>query len=1376
MQSCPIPEDEAARLAELHACQILDTPPDEAYDNLAKLAAQLCGTPIALIGLIDTHRAWFKAKVGVDWQEIPRNHATFCGHVIDTREPLVVPDAGQDPRFADSPLVVMTPHIRFYAGVPLLTSSGHAVGTLCVLDQTPRQLTESQLNGLRLLSRQVVSRLELRRRQYELEYGIVRHQKDDREKGEIIREIDQQRLAGLAFVNQDGRYTHMNSSYAAIYEYTADELIGRSWKAVHSPEWGARIEREGLSVLSQRGRWSGEVHGLTKSGRTVYVDISFVLSREELDPDRWLMCICHDVTARVLQQRQLEANQQNLAQAQALAHVGSWEWDIEAGTEIWSDEQFRIFGYAPQSFTPTIETFRQAIHPDDQGKVFQAVEEALRQNRLYEVTCRILRPTGESRYILCHGAVTRNPNGLPTRMAGTVQDITEQKLLEQTMNDSIQRLNLATKSGGIGIWDYYIQTNKMVWDRRMYELYAYTIEDFPGTYEAWSSRFHLEDKPHVKAAIQAAIETQCPFDMEFRITLPNIGIRHIKASAVVLTDEAQNASRMIGVNYDITARKESEITLRELHNFREAILLHAPHAMIAFSTTGIIQHFNPAAEKLLRYHADEMIRRSTPTVFHDPDEVVSRAQSFGAELGIALEPGFEVLVAKARLNLPNQHEWTYIRKDGSQVPVLLSVTAIRDYSGAITGFLGMAIDVTAQKTAEASRHEQETRLRAIVDHAVDGIITIDEWGTIETFNSAAERLFGHTAAELIGRNIRTLMPAPYHSEHDGYPDDYRQTTHANVIGRPREVLGYRKDGSTFPLELAVSEMRLGDRRLFTGITRDLTERKDAEAKLELAAFEADCRSIELIEVHKQAVAATKAKSEFLASMSHEIRTPMNAIVGMADLLQETSLTTTQQEYVGRFSRAATSLLDLINNILDISKIEAGHLELESVAFNIHDLTDEIAELMAVRAQANQLELGAFVHPDVPTLVSGDPTRLRQILVNLIGNAIKFTEHGEVVIRIEPDTTMPETLRCSVRDTGIGISADKLDSIFESFSQVDSSTTRKYGGSGLGLSISKYLVELMGGRLAVESHTGIGSVFSFTLRLPKAPASAAASPLPSLDLRKRRLLLVDNTETNRMIVREHLKSFGPTIVEASDGPTALDLFDEAVQRGMPFDLAILDYHMPKMDGLTLAQAIRERVGGASLPLILSASDLREQASQCARDLGITAYVYKPICRKRLLESLAVALNQGPVRPAQSESDLPSTPSSLSPYRILLVEDLEDNRDVIALFLNGTACRLDMAENGAVALQKFQTGTYDLIFMDIQMPVMDGIQATAAIRQWEREHQRRPTPIVALTANAFKEEADRSLRAGCTAHVTKPVKKATVLATIAKYGNNPTDQAA
>lgn len=503
-------------------------------------------------------------------------------------------------------------------------------------------------------------------------------------------------------------------------------------------------------------------------------------------------------------------------------------------------------------------------------------------------------------------------------------------------------------------------------------------------------------------------------------------------------------------------------------------------------------------------------------------------------------------------------------------------------------------------------------------------------------------------------------------------------------------------------------------------------------------------------------------------MSHEIRTPINAIIGMADLLQETALTQDQQEYVHRFSRAANSLLDLITDILDISKIEAGQLELESVPFDLSDLIDKVAELMAVRANAKQFELIAFIHPDVPACVIGDPTRLRQVLVNLLGNAIKFTERGEVVLRIEPDQAVPGSLRCSVSDTGIGIPADKLHTIFESFTQVDSTTTRKYGGTGLGLSISRQLVELMGGNLVVESTYGRGSTFSFVVRLAAAMES---EPTPPLSIQGRRILIVDDNETNRMIVREHLTRFGAVLVEAPDGTTSLTVLEEARRRGEAFALAILDYQMPGMNGMDLAQAIRNRPDTVSLPLILHTSEMRSDTVQRGRLLGIASYLYKPVCRKRLLASVAVALGQAVPAPKAEEPPLPCQERSALPsLRILFAEDLQDNRDVLALFLKETPYQLEMAENGLIAVQKFRAGAYDLVLMDMQMPVMDGYQATAAIRQWEREHEHVPTPIISFTANAFNEEIEKSLAAGCTAHLTKPIKKNALLAAIAEYGHH------
>lgn len=551
------------------------------------------------------------------------------------------------------------------------------------------------------------------------------------------------------------------------------------------------------------------------------------------------------------------------------------------------------------------------------------------------------------------------------------------------------------------------------------------------------------------------------------------------------------------------------------------------------------------------------------------------------------------------------------------------------------------------------------------------------------------------------------------------------------------------------------------------------ELRQASSGLESLVAE---RTSDLVVARNKALAATHAKSAFLASMSHEIRTPMNAIVGMVDLLQETALSPDQERYISRLGRASTSLLDLISDILDISKIEAGYVELEAIPFDLHDLVDKTVEMLAVRARAKHLELVSLVHPDVPMFVVGDPTRLRQILVNLLGNAIKFTERGEIVLRVEPATSDPGSLCCSVTDTGIGITQEQLTTIFDQFSQADSSSTRKYGGSGLGLNIAKHLVEMMKGRIDVESRPGVGSTFSFTARLPQAQPPASARPLPTPNVHGRRILVVDDTATNRLVAQVHLSHLGALVVEAASGAAALAELDRAQRSGEPIDLVIMDYHMAEMNGIELARAIRERPAYASLPLVMHASDVRGEVALCRQELDIKAYTYKPVSRTRMLESLAIALSQ----PSASSTSIANTPThagpdspTLPPLRILLVEDLEDNRDVVAMFLKDTPYRIETAENGQVAVEKFQSGTYDLVFMDIQMPVMDGRAATTTIRQWERDQRRKPTPILALTANALKEEADLSLAAGCNAHLTKPIKKQTLLTAIADYAHSSKD---
>jgi signal transduction histidine kinase/CheY-like chemotaxis protein len=539
------------------------------------------------------------------------------------------------------------------------------------------------------------------------------------------------------------------------------------------------------------------------------------------------------------------------------------------------------------------------------------------------------------------------------------------------------------------------------------------------------------------------------------------------------------------------------------------------------------------------------------------------------------------------------------------------------------------------------------------------------------------------------------------------------------------------------------------------------------------------RTVELAHARDAALESGRLKSEFLANMSHEIRTPINGVIGMTGLLLDTELTSEQREMAETVRASGDSLLTVINDILDFSKIDAGKLAFETLDFDLRGAVESTAELLAERAHAKGLELAALVHGDVPTQLRGDPGRLRQVLTNLVSNAVKFTERGEVVVRVtqEHDTPSHVRIRVAVTDTGIGVSQAVQDRLFQAFVQADGTTTRKYGGTGLGLAISRQLVELMGGEIGVESVPGKGSTFWFTAQLEKQPHAGTAAPAPRVKLEGLRVLIVDDNATNRTILTHQTGSWKMLPSEAADGQRALELLRAAAQHA-PYDIVLMDMHMPGIAGFELARTIKADPSIAAIPLVLMPSFGQRGDAQVARDIGIAGYLPKPVRQSQLFDCLLTVLDRsgGVAAPANAPTPAPLvTRHSLREREtaarklILVAEDNIVNQKLVALQLGKMGYRADVVANGLEAVEALTRIPYDLVLMDCQMPEMDGYEATAAIRL--REGPSKQIPIIAMTASALEGDRERCLAAGMSDYLSKPAKPEALRAMLARWLKAP-----
>jgi PAS domain S-box-containing protein len=772
--------------------------------------------------------------------------------------------------------------------------------------------------------------------------------------------------------------------------------------------------------------------------------------------------------------------------------------------------------------------------------------------------------------------------------------------------------------------------------------------------------------------------------------------------------------------------------------------------IVADVESGRIVLWNPGAAKIFGYAADEAV--GLPLEALVPARLHARHQAAFAQYRAIGHGAF--IDSGEPLELPALHS------TGEEITVELSLSSLGDAVAGGRFVLAVIRDVSARKRGEEAR----AQLAAIVEASEDAIIgkTLD--GTITSWNPAAARLYGYSAAEAVGQSVSLLYPP---DRRDELPELLARVAQGESIAQ-FETERLRKDGTRVAVSVSIAPVRAVSGTVVGAavVARDVTERKRAEAVLE--------------ESNRELARANRVKSDFLAMMSHEIRTPMNGVIGMAGLLLDTDLTAEQREYAESVRTSGEALLTIINDILDFSKIEAGRLDLEKGIVDVQRTVEDVLDLLAPQARARGLELAALVAQDVPPALGGDPGRLRQILVNLVGNAVKFTPAGEVVVRASVDETMDGAVvvRFTVVDTGVGIVPDVRAQLFEPFTQAEGATTRRYGGTGLGLAISRRLVELMGGQIGVESPPGQGSTFWFTVRLQVSPWVSVAAPIREVALEGRRVLVVDDNATNRTILEHHITRGGMHSAAAADGPTALGMLRQTSQQGAPYDIVVLDLEMPGMDGLDVARAIRADPALASTRLVLLASATPRERGELARRVAIDAFLTKPVRPVQLYTCLATVLagpGEGAVaaRPSTSPPDPPPRPAGQG--RVLVVEDNAVSQRVAVRMLETRGYRADAVANGREALEALARVPYDLVLMDCQMSEMDGYAATAEIRRREQARGARRMPIIAMTANAMAGDDQACLAAGMDAYIPKPITRAHLDAVLAQWQRGATPEA-
>ena len=909
---------------------------------------------------------------------------------------------------------------------------------------------------------------------------------------------------------------------------------------------------------------------------------------------------------------------------------------------------------------------------------------------------------------------------LSTLLAGLVSEILHTRDELQAALVAIENQQFALDQHAIvSITD--AQGNLIYANDKFCQISQYTREELLGqNHRIVNSRLHSQD---FFADMWQTISQGKVWHGDIRNRAKDGSMYWTNASIVPFLDLEKKPYQYISIRTDITQERALTDEINTSKQLLQNVMNTLGEGVYTLDAAGNCNFLNLEAEKILGWSLTELRGKSLHNLIH--------AQNHNGDLVAQADCPINRAVTQGQVYRSDQEYFQH--RSGRLFPISIVASPIIE-NDEIVGSVAAFQDITARLAAQIALRESENKQRMILDYAADAVFVADKDERWIYVNDLAINMLNFSREELLGTRIYSLLPEQYRASAQHHFASRLKTE--KLIRQEIQLL--KKNGDSVPVEMNAALLPDGS---IYGSCRDITSRKEVEAAL--------------IKAKVGAEDASKAKSEFLATMSHEIRTPMNGIIGMTELALDTHLNSQQREYLELVKVSSHSLLEIINDILDFSKIESGKIVLEKIEFPIRELIATMLKASAVRAEQKNIELVYQIDPELPEILIGDPGKLRQILSNLLVNAIKFSHHGTITIDINLVELQDEVARLhfSVTDQGIGIEADKQEHIFQAFSQADASTTRKYGGTGLGLSISSRLVQAMNGQLQVQSDIGRGSCFYFSADFGFSLANSA--PLQQMHLQGLSALIVDDNAINQKYIGDTLRHWQMDVTVASSAGEALDILGQQAQTQRQFSLILLDACMPEMDGFRLAEQIHKRhLLGNGKMLMLSSAALHDDAQRCEA-IGIAGYVRKPISQSELQIAID-AIFQGVATGAIHYINLVAEDSypKQTQLQVLVAEDNPINQKLAISLLEKWGHIADVAENGSIAVEKFKSHAYDVILMDMQMPEMGGIEATQIIRQLETEDQH--IPIIAMTANAMPGDKERCIEAGMDDYLSKPIK--------------------